>query len=53
MRQAESSEKEYAFLQYIDCTRPLDIIVKESCGVIPRWSTTDKTDHTIMEYDIR
>lgn len=51
--QADRSEREHAFLQYMDRTRPLDGIDKKIGIVSLNWSTTDETDHNTREDDRR
>lgn len=51
--QADRSERKYAFLQYMECTEPLDGIDKELGCVCLRWSTTDEIYHTISEDENR
>lgn len=49
--QADRSERECAFLQYMDYTRPLDGINKEIGSVCNRWSTPSDIHYNMREND--
>lgn len=45
-RQADRSEKKFALLQSIDCSRALDVIDKELGCMCLKWSTADRIDQS-------
>lgn len=51
--QAGLSDWEYAFLQYLDCTRSLDEIDKKLGYVCLTWSTTEELVYSMREGDNR